>query len=352
MKFVGLFFVSIMLMNLMQLTGFAGDRDLEGSEGDTKFNVYYGSGAGASLSTSTGDRNAFFGYESGAKTDTGKGNTCIGYRAGYENTKGTVNTFIGHSAGYNCVEGDANTFVGVGSGYSCTEGSENTSVGHLSGNKSTGTMNTYIGKSAGEDNNRGSGNTFVGSHAGKNSNTGYKNTFLGKDAGFNATGNGNVFLGIMAGFDETGSNKLYISNGTTSEPLIWGDFGTRKVVVYGGFRAIGTYTASDGRLKENVKPLKSALDKVSRLQGISYEWRTNEYPDMGFTKGKHIGLVAQDMEDVLPELVSEDKDGYKGISYNKLTAVLVEAIKALKKQNEKQQIEIEELRSIIKELES
>lgn len=47
MKFVGLFFVSIMLMNLTQLTGFAGDRDLEGSEGDTKFNVYYGSGAGA-----------------------------------------------------------------------------------------------------------------------------------------------------------------------------------------------------------------------------------------------------------------------------------------------------------------
>lgn len=70
------------------------------------------------------------------------------------------------------------------------------------------------------------------------------------------------------------------------------------------------------------------------------------------SEGKQIGLVAQEVEKVLPERVSEDKDGYKGVSYSKLTAVLVEAIKESKAQNEKQKAEIEELRLEIKELKS
>jgi len=98
---------------------------------------------------------------------------------------------------------------------------------------------------------------------------------------------------------------------------------------------------------------------MSSLQGVSYEWKTEEYPDFGLTEGKQIGLVAQDVEQVLPELVSEDKDGYKSVSYTKLTAVLVEAVKELKAENqkqkelmEKQQAEIEALRSFIKESKS
>ena len=92
---------------------------------------------------------------------------------------------------------------------------------------------------------------------------------------------------------------------------------------------------------------------------MSYEWKTDEYPDVGMTEGKQIGLVAQDVEKELPELVSEDKDGYKSVCYTKLTAVLVEAVKELKAQNQaqkealkKQQAEIEELRSMLKELKS
>jgi trimeric autotransporter adhesin len=98
---------------------------------------------------------------------------------------------------------------------------------------------------------------------------------------------------------------------------------------------------------------------VSNLQGVTYEWKMDEYPGFGLTEGKQIGLIAQDVEKVLPELVSEDKDGYKAVSYTKLTAVLVEAVKELKAENEqhltrlkKQQAEIEELRSMIKELKS
>jgi trimeric autotransporter adhesin len=101
-----------------------------------------------------------------------------------------------------------------------------------------------------------------------------------------------------------------------------------------------------------MKPLKSSLDKISHLWGIIYEWKVDEYPEFSFKKCREIGLIAQDVKKELPELVSEDKEGYKGLSYAKLTAVLVEAVKELKAQNEKQKAEIEELRSMIKELKS
>ena len=166
-----------------------------------------------------------------------------------------------------------------------------------------------------------------------------------------------------AGYNETASNKLYIDNSDTSTPLFWGDFDTNNVVINGGFRAIAISSPSDERLKKNIKPLESSLYKISNLQGVTYEWNRENYPDAGMTEGKQIGLVAQDVEKEFPELVSEDKDGYKGLSYSKLTAVLVEAVKELKTENQrekdllqeqlkKQQAEIEELRSMIKELKS
>ena len=86
-----------------------------------------------------------------------------------------------------------------------------------------------------------------------------------------------------------------------------------------------------------------------------------EYPGWGFKDSKQIGLVAQNVEEVIPELVSTDKKGYKAVSYDKLTAVLVEAIKELKAENERlkghlerkdrqQQQQIRELRTLIEEI--
>jgi len=96
---------------------------------------------------------------------------------------------------------------------------------------------------------------------------------------------------------------------------------------------------------------------VLELQGVSYNWKTAQYPDWGFKDTKQIGLVAQDVETVIPELVSTDTKGFKAVSYNKLTAVLVEAVKELKAENEQlrektvqQQSQIDELRALIKGL--
>ncbi len=97
--------------------------------------------------------------------------------------------------------------------------------------------------------------------------------------------------------------------------------------------ADGTLTTatSDIRLKENIHTLKGGLEKVLQLRGVSFTWINHpEY-------GQRIGFIAQEMEEILPELVfTNEVDGYKGINYAEVTAVLTEAIK-------EQQAEIDRL---------
>jgi hypothetical protein len=96
----------------------------------------------------------------------------------------------------------------------------------------------------------------------------------------------------------------------------------------------GLWTGSDLRWKKNITPLKSSLEKVVQLQGVNYEWRMTEFPDRGFTAGTQVGLIAQDVEKVIPELVKTDDKGYKTLAYDKLTSYLVEAVKELKAEND------------------
>jgi hypothetical protein len=98
--------------------------------------------------------------------------------------------------------------------------------------------------------------------------------------------------------------------------------------------------SSDIRLKENIEPLHGSLEKVNQLQGVSFTWKA----DPG--QGKSIGFIAQEFEKVVPELVfTNQTDGYKGINYAEVTALLTEAIK------EQQKI-IETLKTRIEALEN
>ncbi len=99
---------------------------------------------------------------------------------------------------------------------------------------------------------------------------------------------------------------------------------------------------SDKRWKKNIHPLKSSLKKILQLQGVSFDWKTKQFADMNFPTGTKIGLIAQDVEKILPNLVHTDKDGYKSVEYANIVALLVEAIK-------EQQKEIIELKRLIKE---
>ena len=103
--------------------------------------------------------------------------------------------------------------------------------------------------------------------------------------------------------------------------------------VDGTIRATGDVIAySDIRVKENIKTIDNSLEKVSKLRGVSY---TRKDIDDKSTK---IGVIAQEVIDVLPEVVSQDDKGKYSVAYGNISGLLIEAIKELKQ-------EIEELKS-------
>jgi hypothetical protein len=106
--------------------------------------------------------------------------------------------------------------------------------------------------------------------------------------------------------------------------------------VTGQARLTGGYTTSDQRWKKDIKAYTNGLKAVISLRPVTYEWRADEFPDMHFPEGSDLGLIAQEVRKVLPELVSEDKDGYLSIEYGKLAAVVIEAVKELKSEKDEQ----------------
>jgi hypothetical protein len=104
----------------------------------------------------------------------------------------------------------------------------------------------------------------------------------------------------------------------------------------------GAWSGSDLRWKENITALSNPLDKLSRLRGIEFDWKRKEFATNHFPEGRQIGIIAQEMEKEFPELVTTDKDGYKAIAYDRFTAVLLEAIKALQQIQQKQESRLQE----------
>ncbi len=109
----------------------------------------------------------------------------------------------------------------------------------------------------------------------------------------------------------------------------------------------GAWSGSDIRWKKDITPLplQGSLDKVIKLNPVSFNWRTDEFPNLRFSSSTQIGFIAQDVEKIIPEVVTTDNNGYKGMSYERITPVLTAAI-------QEQQKQIEELKSEIKELKS
>jgi 6-pyruvoyl-tetrahydropterin synthase len=105
----------------------------------------------------------------------------------------------------------------------------------------------------------------------------------------------------------------------------------------GSITATGNVTAySDIKLKKEIKPIKNALDKVCKINGVTFERSDLE------TQSRFAGVIAQEVEQVLPEVVSTDENGYKSVAYGNLVGLLVEAIK-------EQQTQIDGLRKAIEE---
>ena len=114
--------------------------------------------------------------------------------------------------------------------------------------------------------------------------------------------------------------------------------------------AQNTLNTSDKRLKTDIRPLENALAKVMKLNGVSYKWRVAEFPQMNFDSKQHVGVLAQEVEAVLPEAVETGEDGYKSVSYGNLTPLLIEAIKEQQQTIDKQQQRIEKLEQLVEQL--
>ena len=99
---------------------------------------------------------------------------------------------------------------------------------------------------------------------------------------------------------------------------------------------IVAYSSSDIRFKENIKPIEDALDKIRKISGNTYDWKAENKVEHGY-EGNDVGVIAQEVEAVLPQLVQTRESGYKAVKYDKLVALLIEGIK-------EQQLQIEQLR--------
>ena len=117
-----------------------------------------------------------------------------------------------------------------------------------------------------------------------------------------------------------------------------------NTLVQGNISSLGdiiAYSSSDIRLKDNISVIKSPLEKISKISGVSFNWNDKQ---SAYEAGKKdYGVIAQEVEEVLPELVTTRENGYKAVRYEKIVSLLIEATKA-------QQTQIEDLRNQVNEL--
>lgn len=311
----------------------------------------------------------------------GEGDTAVGIGAlAATATDNLLNTAVGSSALTNLTTGSHNTAVGASAMYWNSTGIYNVAIGHTAmAGSTTGSGNVAIGNYAltgiyngAPFNNTAVGggalyssggeyNTAVGNGALSLTTTGHNNTALGYSVGSTTltTGSNNILIGTTASVDtpDAGtSNFLNIGNvinadmangriginlGTTiptSNPLTVGNSTSNGDGAF--LSPAGTWTnMSDRRMKENVRPVPYGLEALMKLKPVAYE--------MVGTHEKQIGFIAQEVEPVVPEVVSANSAGRYGLSYGNLLAVAVKAIQEQEKAIEKQEKEITTLKEEI-----
>jgi len=235
----------------------------------------------------------------GGASNAGNSNVAIGPSAGYQLTSGESNVFIGNSTGAANDTGVRNTFLGVAAGAGNTTGSYNIAIGQNAGDIiTTGSHNIVIGDSVDVPSATDDYQLSIG------------NLIYGTDVdGTGATpSTGNIGIGVAAPV-----HKLDVD----------GDIYTTGDVC-GGSQCLNTL--SDRRLKENITSLAtSTLEKILTLNPVTFKWNDiylNSHKGLLDATSTKLGFIAQDMEMVFPEVVTRNNDGYIGIDYGKLTAVL------------------------------
>lgn len=177
-------------------------------------------------------------------------------------------------------------------------------------------------------------------------NVNVKDLQTGSDVIFENISAGTLLTGslLKTSGDISGSGLLQVAGTGTSQfsshlQAHCLGIGTAPSTTTGEIRAAGDITAyysSDERLKENITNIKEPLQKLSYINGVEFDWITKE--GIHSNEGHDVGVIAQQIEKVLPELVTDRENGYKAVRYEKIVALLIEAVK-------EQQLQIDELKS-------
>lgn len=321
-----------------------------------------------------GDSSIFIGFNAGLNTiGTNQHNTFIGLAAGEANTSGSQNTYIGERAGTANITGFNNTFIGKDAGKRSLS-NQNTLIGQVAGqNITTGGGNTVVGQNAGFGLTTGSNNVIMGLQAATNGSKHEKSTFIGVFAGaLSGTDSLNKAIAIghnaqvnchnCAVIGGTGGDAVKVGIGSTTPiytldvqhvngaptvtpgngfniknlggnnnewQLYVGDVSGKlrlykNNVLRGTFDEVsGNYTPnSDKRLKHNIQTLENQLLLINRLRPTSYHFNGRK------TERKVYGLIAQEVQKVIPDIVLENEGDIGenktlGISYTELIPVLI-----------------------------
>jgi trimeric autotransporter adhesin len=348
-------------------TSVGAEAGYQGGSNNTSLGYYAGAHSG-SYNTSIGENAGWYGGNYNTSLGASAGyyggteNTSLGFYAGYSNT-GMGNVFIGYLAGINSgnvsnqlyidncylnsdrqcdtplIKGDFSTqtltvngqvtatngFVGNGSGLTnvnavtCTNATTVTNGVYTTGSYANPTWITSLPGSAITGTVPSATIALTATSA---------NTAITCQTAQNATYAGTSLYTNQIGPMTTFSTPTW--NGSQFVPGIILQNGS-TASVNGTLTVTGLVSLSDERYKRNIRPLQQSLDKVTHLTGVSYEWKTEEYSGKGFKEGRQIGLIAQDVEKVFPELVLTDGKGYKAVAYDKLVSVLIEAVKEQQK---------------------
>jgi hypothetical protein len=318
-------------------------------------------GTSALYSNTTASNNTAVGYQSfytaNRTADANGYNTGIGFQSGYLVTTGNFNTFLGQSAGYNNTTGSINSYLGTGAGSQMTTGSKNTIVGSYTGNAGgldIRTASNYIVLSDGDGNPRviHNGNTLI---AAGSSTSAYGSRVFQVNAAVDG------IFGTTMQYTSSGGSpqilQLYLSaqapNNTGSVFIESSDTGALRFQVRsnGGIANFSgnNVNLSDAREKTNVELAGSYLDKICAIPVKTFNYiDQNRDEDDGLT----LGVIAQDVQAVAPELVMESNWAGKNepekmrlsIYQTDLQYALMKAIQELNAKVEAQALEIAQLK--------
>jgi len=310
-------------------------------------------GAGTLGNNTTGSYDTAVGFNALNNNQTGSLNTALGANTLSSNVNGSQNTATGFNALFTNTA-DNNTANGFNCLQSNNSGSSNTACGSLAMQVNAGgSFNTASGCEALTNNTSGSFNTAVGFQAMSDSNSGSNNTAVGADAlATNTTGSNNIAIGYQASMDVgmgNFSNNIHIGSvgvANDANSIRVGTPGTQDSCFLAGVRGVTTNLAdavpvlidsqgqlgtanSSLRFKEDIQDMGEASCHLMRLRPVSFRY---EKPFAGGAKPIQYGLIAEEVEEVYPELVARSADGQvESVKYQLLPSMLLNELQRMHK---------------------